>query len=103
MSRCHNQRTLSLPSPLPRERRKIAQTQLRLYQCIGGFQLQSVAHIRKRCIFGRDKADNRISTSMKAIWGAQATSLYPIGCQPMVTRSVVAAAPATIDMKQGGD
>jgi hypothetical protein len=51
----------------------------------------------------RDNADNRISTSMKAIWGAQATSLYPIGCQPMATRSVVATAPATIDMKQGGD
>jgi hypothetical protein len=40
---------------------------------------------------------------MKAIWGAQATSLYPIGCQPMATRSVVAIAPTTIDMKQGGD
>jgi hypothetical protein len=103
VSRCHNQKTLTLPSPLPTDRRKISQTQLRLYQCIGGFQLQSVAHIRKRRIFGRDKADNRISTSMKAIWGAKATSLYPIGCQPMATRSVVANTPTTIDMKQGGD
>jgi len=40
---------------------------------------------------------------MKAIWGAQATSLYPIGCQPMATRNVVATVPATIDMKQRGD
>jgi hypothetical protein len=38
--------------------------------------------------FGRDKANNRI-LSMKAIWGAQAASLYLIGCQPMATRSVV--------------
>ncbi|MGA7274116.1 MAG: hypothetical protein WBX14_04650 [Candidatus Udaeobacter sp.] len=40
---------------------------------------------------------------MKAIRGAQATSLYPIGCQPMATRSIVAIAPVTIDMKQGDD
>jgi hypothetical protein len=53
--------------------------------------------------FDRDNADNRISKGMKAIWGAQAASLYPIGCQPMATRSVVATAPATIDMKRGGD
>jgi hypothetical protein len=37
----------------------------------------------------RDKPDNRISKSMKAIWGAQAASLSPIGCQPMATRSFV--------------
>jgi hypothetical protein len=40
---------------------------------------------------------------MQAIWVAQATILYPIGFQPMVTPSVVATATATIDMKQGGD
>jgi len=43
---------------------------------------------------------------MKAIWVASADcgiSLYPIGCQPMATQSVVATAPTTIDMKQGGD